>query len=135
MKYQDTPRAIDPTRVVDADDLAMAFDIVARWTPSHDTGSNPFEAPDIFSVLSQIKLKISNEPVTVVALFKRSMALLTLCAHVQFPAESFAGWRPGRGLLVAASRSTVFEIREAGGDPTDCFDVLDFLRVYRAALN
>jgi|GEM_PF-2279583 len=135
MKHQDTTRVIAPIRVVDADDLAVAFDIVARWTPSHDTGSSPFEAPDIFSVLSQIKLKISNDPVTVVALFKRSMALLILCAHVQFPAESFAGWRPGRGLLVAASRSTMFETRDAGGDQTECFDVLGFLRAYRTALN
>ena len=135
MKYQDTTRVIAPIRVVDADDLAVAFDSVARWMPRHDTSSSPFEAPDIFSVLSQIKFKINIEPITVVALFKRSMALLTLCAHIQFPAESFTGLRPGRGLLVAASRSMVFETREADGDLTEGFDVSGFLRAYRAALN
>lgn len=135
MRSPDATRGIIPIQVVNADDLAIAFDVVARWTPSHDYGSDPFDAPDIFFVLSQIKLHTCVEPSTLVALFKRSLALLALCGHVQFPAEAFTDLRPGRGLLAAASRSVVFELRDAGGETTECFDTLDFLRAYRDALN
>lgn len=117
--------------------MAATFPLVERWVVSlEDDTDEPVTRPDTVSILDRIKLAVNAEPDLVVALFKRSLALLALCAEVDLPEGAFEDGRPCDGLLVAVSRAPVQEIREEDGNSaTARFDPEVLLRAYREALN
>lgn len=131
-------RIVGPRTVpaVSADQMGIAFPLVEHWLERQEHTSDPFDAPEIFAILSRVKQKLDVEPTMAVALFKRSLALLLFCAEVALPKSAFNGRCPGRELLLAASKTTVFDIPgEDGGHSTSHFDTLDLLQAFRSAMN
>lgn len=116
------------------EELAIVFPIVGRGLASQDNMFNPIEAPDIFSVINRVKLQLNVDPPIIIALFNRSLALLLLCGEVELPREAFERCRPGKSLLIAASRTLVAEVWEEDGYcATPHFDTQVFLHAFRAA--
>lgn len=128
-------RIIADVQIVDPTTLGKAFHVVGEWVMENDNVSSaPFNAPDTFSVLA--KLKVNVPPSVAVALFKRSLALFAFVADVELPAEAFVGRRPGRALLMAASRAPVLQVGAGDGVCTrPGFDKLEFLQLFRLALD
>lgn len=128
--------------LVDPEQLQKALLIVCDWAQA-EGGANdgadpaePFERSDLFELLNQIAYRLKVAPFVAVALFKRSLALMSLCAEAEMPSCLFENGLPGRYLCVAASRVPVF----SKGDPADgniCprFDSGPFWAAYCSALN
>lgn len=129
-------RFIVSVPIVAPEELATAFTIVEHWVAHRRETSEPFDATDIFSVLNRVKQHLDIEPTIVVALFKRSIALLTFCAEVSLPKEAFDGRNPGKRLLIAASGTPVLQITEEDSNNTTIqFDTFELLHAFRSTLN
>lgn len=132
---------------VDPDQLLEAFVIVSNWAQhiEGDEGAysnEPFEHSDLFELLDQIARSLKVEPFVAAALFKRSLALMSLCAEAEMPSCLFENGLPGRTLCVAASRVAV--LSKTGFDYEACvedrntvprFDSGPFWAAYSSALN
>lgn len=132
---------------VDPDQLQEAFAIVSNWAQHIEGDENahpdePFENSDLFELLDQIAHRLKVEPFIAVALFKRSLALMSLCAEAEMPSCLFENGLPGRSLCMAASRvpvlsKTGFDYEACAEDGTTVprFDSGPFWAAYSSALN
>ena len=132
-------RTIDATEVpcVEPQQMIAAFAIVQDWIEDLDTApSAPFEASELFFALGEIKQQLDVTPMAAVALFKRSLALLALCAEVDLPHELFEDGLPGPSLSIAASQTQVVNRGVLGtGNCCPCFDPGELQSAFRLALN
>ncbi len=128
---------------VDPDQLLEALVIVSNWAQlleGDEDDSEPFEHSELFELLDQIEYGLKVEPFVAVALFKRSLALMSLCAEAEMPSCLFENGLPGRYLCMAASRVPVLSKTGADdevyvGNVCPRFDSGPFWAAYSSALN
>lgn len=127
---------------VDPGQLLEALTIVCNWARYEETNDEPFENSDLFDLLDCIANGLKVEPYIAVALFKRALALMSLCAESQMPSCLFENGLPGHTLCVAASRVPVqskmdddYDACIDDGNIRPHFDSGPFWEAYCSALN
>lgn len=123
---------------VDPKLLCEAVAIVYGWATAgmEEDDSDAVTEQDLFEVLASITRRLEVETPTAVALFKRSLALVSYCAETELAPGLFHDGFPGRELCTAASRAAV--LSQSGisrGPSSPQFDADDLSAAIRAALN
>jgi hypothetical protein len=120
---------------VTPEDLFAALAIVGDWIDDSDD-DEPFDGPELSSLLNEIVNRLHVEPRMAAALFRRSLALFAYCGARELSPTLFVDGIPGRVLCLAASRAVVLNRNcFAAGMISPYFDADELQPAYRLALH